>query len=147
MKTSQKQLSEWKRILIEILNNEIKVSPMHMTGVMMIQQYQRALSTLRKIFGKPNVLKIDDGLTSLKKKKTYYKIARNEYTERKLSELITEGKIPSWVKFKYEKSSEGFMPYQSIPSEKPEGFHSRAHQIAHEIRSQNEEKKDQLTLI
>jgi len=97
----QNQNPEWLRILTEILKNERKVSPIYMTGNMLIQQYQRALNTLRQIFGKVNVVMVDDGLTDSGKKKTYYMITRNEYTESKLRELQEQGKVSKSLWFNY----------------------------------------------
>ena len=143
----QNKQAEWKRILIEILRNEIKVSPWHMTTVMGIQQYQRALNSLRKIFGKPNIDCVDDGLTSLGKKKTFYRVIRNEYTEKKLRELQGEGKIDKNIWFNYPRSEGGFPPPTFAPSEKPPDFPSNAHRIAHENSLKLLKNQDQLTLI
>ena len=144
---NQNQPAEWKRILIEILKNEVKVSPFYMTHEMFIQQYQRALNSLRKIFHSDNVIWLDDGKTSFGKKKTYYRIIRNEYTEQKLRELQEKGKVDKNIWFNYPRSEGGFLPPTFAPSPKPQNFPSKAHEIAHENSLKNLKNQDQLTLI
>lgn len=136
--------AEWIRILEVLLPNQIEVSPLYMTSVMLIQQYQRALSDLREEFGKDNVKCIYMGLSVNRCKLTKYVLLRNEFTERKLAELKSKNIIPQNFNFHGPPLQE--KPILFTPPVSTE-FPSRCHEIAHENSLKNLKNQDQLIIF
>lgn len=135
--------SEWQRILTLLLENKIEASPIYMTHEMFIQQYQRALNKLRKLFGKVNVECVVLGRTSNGKKRTKYVLIRNEHTEKILDELKKDGLVDKSLYFNYPRKGES---QTKIEIKASSVFPSASHQIAHENRLKYAPKTDQLTL-